>query len=377
MSTFAEKASRADAAVAAFTSGDSSAGLKAVFDQLNRMPGFVERTQSNVGFFQSLKRSSDVLKETGHTVQEVQSHLNDSDSAWAKYKQSLLDASDAARNNGSSTTLLRNNLDDLRTSAQAAKTQADALGISTDGLTASQVGIQLALKKSADAFNASRISLSDYYAASQAGLIATYDARDAYAAAAKGIKDLGKKHKESAADVEASMRTIVEAAGKAKDAQSNAALGASAFAATLETLRDKTKPGSPLRKAIDGYITSLGLIPGHIDTKIHVTVPSWTFKPVYTTIGGVKTLTGEHPQGGGTVSFGAQGGIIKARPGGMLLVAGEGGRDEALIPLPRKGGGLTGNTTYMTINITKPTDPVETIRLIQQYERRNGSGWRK
>lgn len=35
----------------------------------------------------------------------------------------------------------------------------------------------------------------------------------------------------------------------------------------------------------------------------------------------------------------ARGGIVRARPGGTVVVAGEGGQDEAVVPLPRGGGG--------------------------------------
>jgi hypothetical protein len=38
----------------------------------------------------------------------------------------------------------------------------------------------------------------------------------------------------------------------------------------------------------------------------------------------------------------AGGGIVKARPGGTLVLAGEGGRDEAVVPLPHGGSGSGG-----------------------------------
>jgi Flp pilus assembly pilin Flp len=73
----------------------------------------------------------------------------------------------------------------------------------------------------------------------------------------------------------------------------------------------------------------------------------------------------------------AQGGIVKARPGGMLARIGEAGRDEAVIPLGR-GGGL-GNNYTINVN-TGVGDPVAIgkaiVETIRQYERRSGAAWR-
>ena len=46
----------------------------------------------------------------------------------------------------------------------------------------------------------------------------------------------------------------------------------------------------------------------------------------------------------------AQGGIVPATPGGRLILAGEGGRDEAIVPLPRGGAGGAG----VVVNINGP-----------------------
>lgn len=54
----------------------------------------------------------------------------------------------------------------------------------------------------------------------------------------------------------------------------------------------------------------------------------------------------------------AKGGIVRARPGGTLVLAGEGGRDEAVVPLDeqhRFGGGLT--IENLTINAA-PNEPI-------------------
>ena len=51
----------------------------------------------------------------------------------------------------------------------------------------------------------------------------------------------------------------------------------------------------------------------------------------------------------------ADGGIVKARPGGTLALIGEGGRDEAVVPLSR---GSSAFPTGVTINVSGALDPV-------------------
>ena len=59
----------------------------------------------------------------------------------------------------------------------------------------------------------------------------------------------------------------------------------------------------------------------------------------------------------------AKGGVVPARPGGTLALLGEGGRDEAVIPLGRGGRG-TGDVFNITIN--GATDPLATAREVEQ-----------
>jgi hypothetical protein len=86
----------------------------------------------------------------------------------------------------------------------------------------------------------------------------------------------------------------------------------------------------------------------------------------------------------GSVTFGrvpmpdipalAEGGIVKASPGGTLARIGEGGQDEAVIPLGKMGS--LGNTYNITVNAGMGTDGAEVGRKvldsIRAYERRNG-----
>ena len=60
----------------------------------------------------------------------------------------------------------------------------------------------------------------------------------------------------------------------------------------------------------------------------------------------------------------ALGGIVRARPGGTVVRVAEAGRDEAVIPLGRGGGGIGGDTYQITVN--GALDPAAVARQVQQ-----------
>lgn len=65
----------------------------------------------------------------------------------------------------------------------------------------------------------------------------------------------------------------------------------------------------------------------------------------------------------------ANGGVIRARPGGTLVNVGEAGRDEAVIPLSRMGG-MGGNTyIFMTVNGNNPS---EVAKALETYINQTG-----
>jgi len=65
----------------------------------------------------------------------------------------------------------------------------------------------------------------------------------------------------------------------------------------------------------------------------------------------------------------ANGGIVKASPGGTLALIGEGGKDEAVIPLDRAGG-MGGNN--ITINV-QGGDPQAVVDALRRYMYQNGT----
>jgi hypothetical protein len=65
----------------------------------------------------------------------------------------------------------------------------------------------------------------------------------------------------------------------------------------------------------------------------------------------------------------ADGGIVKASPGGTLALIGEGGQDEAVIPLDRMGSMGGGD-----VNIyVQGADPNAVVDALRTYMFRNGS----
>lgn len=71
----------------------------------------------------------------------------------------------------------------------------------------------------------------------------------------------------------------------------------------------------------------------------------------------------------------AEGGIVPATQGGRIVRVAEAGQDEAIIPLSRTGGGV-GTTINLVVNAGVGTDAQtvgkELVRILQDYERRNG-----
>jgi hypothetical protein len=68
----------------------------------------------------------------------------------------------------------------------------------------------------------------------------------------------------------------------------------------------------------------------------------------------------------------AQGGIVKASTGGTLALIGEGGQDEAVIPLSKLGN-MGGNTFVIQTGVGDPIAIGREIeRIMQRYQRRTG-----
>jgi hypothetical protein len=65
----------------------------------------------------------------------------------------------------------------------------------------------------------------------------------------------------------------------------------------------------------------------------------------------------------------ADGGIVKASPGGTLALIGEGGKDEAVIPLDRMGS-MGGNNVTIHVN---GGDPQSVVDALRRYMQLNGS----
>lgn len=132
-----------------------------------------------------------------------------------------------------------------------------------DGLTVHIKGQTTAYKDLTKAFN-DNIERMD---ASKRSAIA---AREAHRTAAATLKDLGKNAKASGADVDAAFLSVLDSADAAAAAVKDVGGKNAAYRGELVRLRDTLKKGSPLRKALDDYISKLGAIPANKTTNINI-----------------------------------------------------------------------------------------------------------
>jgi hypothetical protein len=79
----------------------------------------------------------------------------------------------------------------------------------------------------------------------------------------------------------------------------------------------------------------------------------------------------------GVGTFMADGGIVKASPGGTLAIIGEAGQDEAVIPLDQMSrygfGASGGGDIYLTVNALDPQAAAQSVvKALQSFNRTNG-----
>lgn len=149
-------------------------------------------------------------------------------------------------------------------------------------------------------------------------------------------------------------------------------------AAARMMLKDLGVPDS----TIDAIFAQFDEIQGNLENRLfrmHIWAPQVDYRQDGTTI---------RPQPAGGRAF-AEGGIVKARPGGMHGVIGEGGQDEAVTPIDYLmdmikesmrevggGGKGTGTVINLTVNAGMGTDGYmvgkQIIEAIQQYTRTAG-----
>lgn len=116
---------------------------------------------------------------------------------------------------------------------------------------------------------------------------------------------------------------------------------------------------APFRTAFNAIATLWNATIG----KFKITIPDWV--PIF----GGKTF--EFPKMPKIPEL-AEGGIVKARKGGVLALIGEGGRDEAVIPLPkgkRLDQAMGGNN--IVINVSGALDPEAVARQIETILKRS------
>jgi hypothetical protein len=163
---------------------------------------------------------------------------------------------------------------------------------------------------------------------------------------------------------------VFEAIGKlASKAWDGIKAGLSAIGDLASTIWDGLKSGfGGVVSVIKGYVSTLvGIYKGAFNGiasiwnntvgKLSFTIPSWVPK-----IGGAGFSVPRIPEL-------AEGGIVKASAGGTLALIGEGGSDEAVIPLSGRNMPNMGNTFNIYVNGGDPNAIVDALR---RYNRSNG-----
>lgn len=219
--------------------------------------------------------------------------------------------------------------------------QADLTEKTRDGAEAQQ-SVQDAIDDRIEAEQRLREYMLGLIDASYAYMQQVRDTNADLAAYNEEVAAGGLSADELATKTESARQSLVDVATAYADT-TGAAQGSNAWiSAVIESLGNQAKtldPASPLYQAIQGYIQSLKNIPTYVETTFGIKGPGViTVEPVSNRSSGG---TGAGAGSGTTKSDGipglAEGGIVKARPGGTLIRAGEARRDEAVVPLPEHG----------------------------------------
>lgn len=261
----------------------------------------------------------------------------------------------------------------MEDAAEAAEEQAKQIEAVSNALVAS-VNSTFALKQAED-------GLSDSHRE------AANKARDL----AKAIKEHGRNSVEATEanedytdalrDVEGASLSLAGAQVRLKQDQAAAAgttLDAAAqqteFKNALVAVAEKLDPKSPLRAALQGYINTLATVPESVLTDIKVTVSGNArgFLAELRAAGVSPQLARSEFELRKIEGF-QHGGVVRASPGGTLIRVGEGGKDEAIVPLSNVGafGGSVNVTVQGSVITERQLKEVVRDGMLE-LKRRNG-----
>lgn len=219
--------------------------------------------------------------------------------------------------------------------AMKAREALDKYRTSARELAHDQLGLEGAINNATDAFSAydelahdSKSTLRDYRDANLA-------AREAMLSVADAALTTAQK--------EAELNGTTLSTKQAADVQ----IGA------LRDLEKSLKPDSPLRKYLEQYIADLLKIPGDVTTSVSIEDKHGNVAQ--------KRYGGRY----------AAGGVVHAVPGGTMILAGEAGVDEAVIPLD--GRHRLGGTTTVIQNFPAGVDPRRVNEATRRHQWRNGA----
>lgn len=257
--------------------------------------------------------------------------------------------------------------------ATGATTAVDALSVGTDVLTAAQKAAAAAVKDSRDKIDALKLSVDaalgsvDGFEGSSLTLADSMDGLATKTAAAdKVLKDSKSTDEEKAAAVRGVREEVIATGDQALITAGKYATEQGAVEGTTgfyklqrDALLMMQQQYPALRDQIQQYIDILNNIPGVVNTTVQVNSRGDVINA------GLKGARAA----GGPVS---EGDYLVGEKGPEVVHMGGSG---TVIPNDALGGGTVIKEVH--VHVQSMPSPNELIRLVKQYEARNGPGWRK
>lgn len=313
--------------------------------------------------------------------------------------QRLLEVAEAAGVTGDELKALRRIVDEKRAADVQASVDAEANADATQAgadaakdATGANKGLTGALQEQEEAYGDLLDAVLAQFDSDIGYRKSLDDTEDAVTDVTEALKEHGRNseaYKRAILDAEAVMISQAEAAVRlatdtatANGVTLSAADKQAIYRTELGKVRDSLAPGSPLRAALDGYITKLDTVPATVDTQIKAKVDDAALDRLIEKLGIVRgsavarsphaILYGVRPAGerahGGSVSAGSP--YLVGERGPELFMP---GRSGTIIPNNRMGGGGGMN---ITIVMPPGSDGRDVVEKIRQYERSNGTSWR-
>jgi hypothetical protein len=263
--------------------GNMASEVKVATDILSQMPSAIQHI-TDPALWGSVQPGIDTLNKLGVSVDQVITAAKGSQATWQAFSNGVNNAAIKAGVGDAADQQLATSLDDVRNAIVAA-------GPPTTKQTAAVTALGNATKNTA-------VQIQTAYKQIEDATIRAYDFKDANDTATASIVALGKNSHEKAADVRSAMRDILNAADAAAGSVTSVKDKDIIYRQELGNLEKTTRPGSPLRLALDAYIAKLDGIRSTINTTLTVTVPPSSVRAIQTLLTDQKLLRHGAASGG-------------------------------------------------------------------------------